>query len=349
VVGVITPWNAPIDILSKAIAPALAAGNTVVVKPSSLTPLGTEEVIRCLADAGVPEGVVNMVLGSGATLGQRMGEHMKIGRIAFTGGTETGKNLIRASASNVKRLSMELGGKSPLLLFEDGDADVAIDNLMAMIYPYAGEICVAPSRFLVQDTIYDEVVEKITDQVSKIRVGQPTDPETEMGPLVSKSQMERVLNYIEIGKQEGARLTTGGYQLTGEAYERGNYVAPTVFADVTGSMRIAQEEIFGPVVVIEKFSTEEEAFEMANDSIYGLGAAIFTKDVNRSLRFGKEVKAACMWVNTYGPGAGFGPSVCCVKQSGYSTLMGIKCMESYMDSKSFVVMNEGIRFGAFRG
>ncbi len=349
VCGVITPWNAPIDILSKAIAPALAAGNTVVIKPSSITPLGTAEVVKCLADAGFPKGVVNLVLGGGSDVGEAMGKNTRIGKISFTGGTETGRSLIRASASNIKKLSLELGGKSPVLVFEDADQDAAIDNIMSMIYSMAGELCVAGSRVLVQDTIYDGFVEKLSDRVSRIHVGLPEDPETEMGPVVSKEQKAKVLHYIELGKAEGGRLTTGGYELTDGIFAAGNFIAPTVFADVTNDMRIAQEEIFGPVLCVEKFSTEEEAFAAANDTIYGLGAGCFTADSGRAWRFAKEVSAACMWVNTYGPSASIASPICCMKQSGYSTLMGVACLESYMNLKNVSFMESPVQFGTFRG
>jgi len=349
VVGVITPWNAPIDIASKAIAPALIAGNTVVVKPSSIAALGVYAVVKCMEDAGFPKGVVNLVLGDGASLGNALGENSKVGKISFTGGTDTGRNLIKASASNIKKLSLELGGKSPIIVFEDADLDAAIDNAMTMLYTMAGELCVAGSRLIVQESVYDTFVERLTERVGKIRVGQTDDPETEMGPVISKSQMDRVLHYIELGKQEGARLTTGGYALTEGDFAKGYFIAPTVFADVTNDMRIAQEEIFGPVIAVEKFTTEEEAFAIANDSIYGLGAGCFTKDIARSLHFAKEVKAACLWVNTYGPSASIACPICCTKESGYSTLMGIQCIESYMDMKQVNLCDTPFSFGVFKG
>lgn len=349
VIGIITPWNAPIDIASKAIAPALAAGNTVVLKPSSLTPLGTLEVIKCMDEAGFPKGVINLVLGEGSKLGNALGENKKVGRISFTGGTETGRSLIRASASNIKKMAMELGGKSAAILFDDADVDAAVDNIMYIMFSMAGELCVSCSRILVQDTIYDEVVEKLAARVSKIRVGQSDDPEAEMGPMISKAQVERALYYIELGKKEGGRLVVGGYRLTDGEFAKGNFIAPTVFADVTNDMRIAQEEIFGPVLVVEKFSSEKEAFDIANDTIYGLGAGCYTKDLGRSLRFAKEVKAACMWVNTYGPSASMASPICCTKQSGYSTLMGIECLQSYMDMKNVSFMGAPFEFGWFKG
>lgn len=347
VVGVITPWNAPIDIASKAIAPALVAGNTIVLKPSSITPLGTHAVIKCMEDAGFPKGVINLVLGEGTALGNALGENTKVGKISFTGGTETGRSLIRASASNIKKLSMELGGKSPIIVFDDADLDAAIDNAMTMIFTMAGELCVAGSRLIVQEGIYDTFVARLTERVSKICVGQTDDPATEMGPVISRVQMERALYYIELGKAEGARLMTGGYRLTDGDFAKGYFLAPTVFADVTNDMRIAQEEIFGPVLVVERFSSEEEAFAIANDSIYGLGAGCYSRDVAKCLHFAKEVKAACMWVNTYGPSASMACPVCCAKQSGYSTLMGVQCIESYMDMKQVSLCDVPFQFGAF--
>ncbi len=348
VCGIIVPWNAPIDIASKAIAPALAAGNTVVLKPSSQTPFATALVVECLHEAGFPPGTVNLVLGSGETIGQAMAEHPKINKLNLTGGTETGRDIIRASASNIKKLSLELGGKSAICIFDDADLEAAVENAMYILYSSAGQLCVAGSRLLVQDTVYDRVLEILAEKAPKINVGAADDPEAEMGPVITERQRDRILEYIEIGKQEGARLLTGGKALTGGIFDKGFYIEPTVFADVKNDMRIAQEEIFGPVLVVERFNSEEEAFRMANDSIYGLGAGIYTNDTARGWRFAKEVKAACMWINTYGPSAGFGAPISCVKQSGYSTLMGLACLESYMDTKMVNFMSvDAFQFGWF--
>ncbi len=349
VVGLITPWNAPIVILINALAPAIAAGNTVVIKPSSITPLGTAEVVKCFADAGFPAGVINLVLGSGETIGDAMGNDPRIGKISFTGGTETGKSLIRASASNVKLLALELGGKSPVIVFEDADTDAAIDNIMSMIYSMAGELCIAGSRVLVQSSIYDAFVGKLADRVSRIHVGDPMDEDTEMGPVVSEVQMKKVLGYIETGKAEGARLVTGGHAMTDGEYAKGFFIEPTVFADVTNDMRIAREEIFGPVLCVLRFDTEEEAFDIANDTIYGLAAGCYTKDLGRAWRFAKTVTAAVMWVNTYGPSASENAPICCLKQSGYAVEMGLECLESFTLIKNVSFMEEPIMFGDFRG
>lgn len=340
VCGMLIPWNAPISVASKLIVPALAAGNSVVAKPSSNTPLGAIELFKALEGAGIPKGVANLVLGPGGTVGEAIGRNMRIGKVSLTGGTDTGRDLIRASAGNIKKLNLELGGKSPLMLFDDGDVDLAINNIMQSVYSSAGQLCIACTRILVQEGIYDEFCTKLVEKVKKIRVGLTEDPETEMGPLISKTQLERVLGYIEIGKKEGATLACGGYRITDEPLAKGNYIAPTVFKDVTNDMRIAQEEIFGPVLCVEKFTTEKEAFALANDSIYGLGAGIFTTDSARTWRFTKEVKAGCMWVNTYGVGLILDAPVSCTKQSGYGTLMGTACLESYMDSKQVTMANE---------
>ncbi|MEG1492491.1 MAG: aldehyde dehydrogenase family protein [Oscillospiraceae bacterium] len=349
VCGLIIPWNAPINIASKCIAPALAAGNTIVLKPSSMTPLATIMIVECLEQAGFPKGVVNLVLGSGEVIGTELGQNEKLGKVTLTGGTETGRSLIRASASNIKKLSLELGGKSAIMVFDDADIDLAIDNIMFIIFSSAGQLCVAGTRILVQDGIYTEFCRRLVERVNKIRVGPSNLPDTEMGPVISQAQLKRICNYIEIGKREGATLAAGGNVLTGGIYERGNYVAPTIFTDCGSDMRISREEIFGPVLAVAKFTDEQEAFDIANDSIYGLGAGIYTKDSARSWRFAKEVKAACMWVNTYGTSAGWGSPISCLKQSGYSTLLGVEGLEAYMDIKQISFSNSPAKFDWFKG
>lgn len=349
VCGLIVPWNSPISIASKCIAPALAAGNTIVVKPASITPLGAIAMFEAMEEAGFPKGVINLVLGPGEVVGNELGENVKIGKVTLTGGTETGKNLVRASASNVKKLSLELGGKSPILVFDDADIDVAVDNCMYSLFNHAGQVCVAGSRVLVQEGVYEAFCEKLVAGVKKIRVGMTEDPETEMGPVITRSQMNKILGYIEIGKEEGARLACGGKQITEGEFAKGNFIEPTVFLDCENRMRICQEEIFGPVLTVQKFGTEEEAFEKANDVIYGLGAAIYTADNGRVHHFIKEVKAACLWVNAYFASAALDAPISCCKQSGYSVLMGTDCLESYMDCKQVSIRLQGTKFGWFKG
>ena len=247
--------------------------------------------------------------------------------------------LVRASASNIKKLSPELGGKSSCIIFEDSDWETAIDNVMTTDFSTAGQLCVAPTRLLVQDTIYDKFCETLVSRVKKIRIGLTEDPETEMGPVISQAQLDRVLGYIEIGKQEGATLACGGHRITEAPLDKGYYVEPTVFIDVDNKMRIAQEEIFGPVICVEKFHTEEEAFDMANDSIYGLGGSVYTNDNGRAMRFTKAVKAACLYVNCYGGAATMDCPISCTKQSGYSCLMGVAGIESYTDVKTLTIIH----------
>lgn len=349
VCGLIVPWNSPISIAAKCIAPALAAGNTIVVKPASITPLGTIIMFECMEQAGFPKGVINLVLGEGSLIGNEIGENSLVGKVTLTGGTETGKNMIRASANNVKKLALELGGKSPILVFDDSDIECAVDNVMFSIYNHAGQICIAGSRVLVQEGVYDKFSQLLVEKVKKIRVGMSDDMDAEMGPVISEIQMKKILNYIDIGVKEGAKLACGGKRITDGPFAKGFFIEPTVFLDCTNDMRIAQEEIFGPVLVVEKFSTEAEAFRLANETIYGLGAAIYTNDVGRTWRFIKSVKAACLQVNTYFSVAALDAPTSCCKQSGYNTLMGTACLESYMDMKQVSVKNTPSKFGWFKG
>jgi betaine-aldehyde dehydrogenase len=347
VCGIISPWNSPVSIASKAIAPALAASNTIVVKPASITPLGTIKMFECMEKAGFPKGVVNLVLGSGSIVGQELGENMKIGKVSLTGGTETGRELIRASASNIKKLSLELGGKSPIIVFEDADLDIAANNIIYALYNNSGQVCVAGSRALIHEKIYAEFTEELVRRVKKIKVGAGAEADAQMGPVVSSDQLEKILRYIEIGKQEGARLAVGGNRMTEGRFAKGYFIEPTLFLDCVSDMRIVQEEIFGPVLTVGKFASEEDAWRLANDTIYGLGAAVFTRDVGRTQRFMREVKASCLWVNTYYASAGFDAPISCLKQSGYSTLMGVACVESYMDVKQVSMRHIPVKFPLF--
>jgi betaine-aldehyde dehydrogenase len=348
VCGLIIPWNSPVSIGSKCIAPALAAGNTIVVKPASIASLGLIKMFECMEQAGFPRGVINLVLGDGATVGREIGENPFVGKITFTGGTETGKDLVRSSSSNVKKLALELGGKSPVLVFDDADVDTAVNNIIFSLFNNAGQVCVAGSRVLVQEGIYEAFCNLLVERVRKIKVGMGEDPDAEMGPVISQVQMDKILEYIKCGQAEKARLVTGGHRITDGNFSKGFFIEPTVFVDCTNKMRIVREEIFGPVMVVGKFHTEDEAWDLANDTIYGLGAAVFTSDIGRAFRFTKQVKAACLWINTYFLSAGFDAPIYCLKQSGYSTLMGTACIESYMDTKQVSMRHTPTKFPWFR-
>lgn len=308
VVGLILPWNAPAMLLSWKAAPALAAGNCVVVKPAEAAPLVTLELARLWADV-IPAGVLNVIIGTGSGAGEYMIHHPGIDKFSFTGSTKVGRHIGEVTGGNIIPCTLELGGKSANIVFQDAQLDRALQFSMLAILATQGEVCVGGSRLLLQEDIYDEFLEKLKAKFESLRVGDPLEPTTQIGPLVSRAQMEKVLDYIEIGKAEGARLVCGGTRLTGGAYDQGFFVAPTIFADVDNSMRIAQEEIFGPVLSVIKFSTEEEAIQIANASDYGLGAALWTQNLPRAFRVGRALQAGTVWVNDYltsTPGNPFG-------------------------------------------
>ncbi len=332
VCGQIVPWNYPLLMAAWKLAPALAAGNTCVLKPSEFTPLTAVRLAELLHDLKLPEGVVNIVLGDGPTVGQPIAESTIVDKIAFTGSVNTGKRVATSALTNLKKVTLELGGKSPMVVFPDFDLDIAVDYALFAIYCNAGQVCSAGSRMIVEQSIYDQFVEKMAARAKKIRVGPGLEAETEMGPLVSESQLKRVLEYIEIGKKEGAKLVTGGDQPKGEKYGSGYYVNPTIFSDVKPDMRVVQEEIFGPVVVVQKFSTEEEAIELANNSVFGLAGAVFTNDITRAHRVVKQLRAGITWVNAYHntytecPWGGY-------KQSGWGRELGTFGLEAYTEVK----------------
>lgn len=308
VVGLILPWNAPAMLLSWKAAPALAAGNCVVVKPAAAAPLVTLELARLWAEV-VPAGVFNVIVGAGSGVGETMLHHPGIDKFSFTGSTGVGKHIGEVTGGNIVPCTLELGGKSANIVFKDAQLDRALQFSMLAILSTQGEVCVGGSRLLLQEDIYDEFLARLKEKFETLRVGDPMDPVSQMGPLVSEEQMKKVLEYIEIGKAEGARLVYGGKRLTGTAYNNGWFVAPTIFADVKNDMRIAKEEIFGPVLSVIKFSTEEEAIAIANDSEYGLGAAVWTRDLPRAFRVGRALQAGTVWVNDYltsTPGNPFG-------------------------------------------
>jgi aldehyde dehydrogenase (NAD+) len=297
VVGVIVPWNFPLMIAMWKIAPALACGCTIVLKPAELTPLTALRLGELALEAGIPPGVLNVVPGFGATAGAALVNHADVDKITFTGSPAVGRQILRGAAGNLKRVTLELGGKSANIIFADANLDAAVKAASAGIFFNTGQVCSAGSRILVQDAIYDEVVERMRERAQAVRVGNPRDRATTMGPLVSAVQMKRVQDYIEVGQREGARLITGGTRVG----ERGYFLKPTVFADVGHEMRISQEEIFGPVASIVRFADEADALRLANGTRYSLAAGIWSADIGRVHRVVRQLKAGTVWVNTFGP------------------------------------------------
>jgi acyl-CoA reductase-like NAD-dependent aldehyde dehydrogenase len=335
VVGQIIPWNFPLMMAAWKIAPALACGNSVVLKPAEQTPLSALRLAELLQEADLPAGVLNVVPGFGEVAGARLASHPDVDKIAFTGSTEVGKLIARASAeSNLKRVSLELGGKSPNIVFEDADMAKAVSGAFFGIFWNQGQVCSAGSRLFIQEKVYDQALDGLVKTVAETRIGPGIDPVTQMGPLVSRAQMDRVLNYIQVGNREGARLVAGGGRP--EGLTDGNFVEPTVFADVDGEMRIAQEEIFGPVVAAIPFRDEEDLVAKANSTIYGLVAGVWTKDVARAHRVAHALKAGTVYVNCYHivdpvtPWGGF-------KQSGWGRELGPYALDLYTEVKNVIV------------
>jgi aldehyde dehydrogenase (NAD+)/phenylacetaldehyde dehydrogenase len=331
VVGAITPWNFPLLQAMWKIAPALALGNTVVLKPASLTPLTALLFADLLREAGVPPGAFNVVPGPGATIGAAVAEHPGIDKISFTGETETGKKILRAAAGTMKRVSMELGGKSPNVVFADADLDAAAKGAINAIFYGKGELCSAGSRLLVEESAHDALLEKVVDRAKKMVPADPLHPKTRLGSLVSEKQRENVERYVEAGKSEGAKLVAGGKRAT--VGGKGAFFEATVFDAVRPEMRIAREEIFGPVLATLTFKDEKDAVAVGNSTIYGLAAAVWTRDVKKALRTAKALKAGTVWVNTYNyydPGLPFGG----YKESGFGRERGHYALEEYTQVKS---------------
>ena len=331
VVGAITPWNFPLLQAMWKIAPALALGNSVVLKPASLTPLTALLFADLLREAGLPPGAFNVVTGPGATIGAAMAEHPGIDKISFTGETETGKTILRAAAGTVKRVSMELGGKSPNVVFADADLDAAAKGAINAIFYGKGELCSAGSRLLVEESAHDALLEKVVDRAKKMTPGDPLHPKTRLGSLVSEKQRENVERYVEAGRSEGATLVAGGNRAA--VAGKGAFFEATVFDGVRPDMRIAREEIFGPVLATLTFKDEADAVAIGNSTIYGLAAAVWTKDVKKAFRTAKALKAGTVWVNTYNfydPGLPFGG----YKESGFGRERGHYALEEYTQVKS---------------
>lgn len=332
VCGMVSAWNFPISLAIWKIAPALAAGNTIVFKPAEITPMSAVILFELLQEAGYPKGVVNLVLGSGRVVGNEIAESHDVDKVAFTGSIGAGQSIMKAASGNMKQISVELGGKSPSVMFADADFDTAVDYALFGMFYNQGEVCSASSRILVEDTFYDEFMEAFIAKTKAIKIGNGMDKDVRMGPIISEEQMNTVLDYIDIGIKEGATLCCGGHRMTEGEYANGFFVEPTIFADVTPDMRIVKEEIFGPVVVVQKFHGEEEAIKLANDTDYGLAAGVFSNDLSKALRVIKKIRAGITWINTYGPvypEAPWGG----YKQSGIGRELGTYGLDDYTEVK----------------
>jgi aldehyde dehydrogenase (NAD+) len=332
VVGAITPWNFPLMLAVWKIAPALACGNTVVLKPASNTALSILKFAEYAREAGLPPGVLNIIPGGGSVVGNAMVDHPGIDAIAFTGSTEVGRQLMARAATTLKKVSLELGGKSPNIVFADADLDAAARGALNAIFYGKGEVCGAGSRLLVEASVHDELMEKISARAAKMVAGDPLHPKTRLGAIVSKAQIESVLSYVESGRSEGARLVAGGERAdigTG----RGYFMQPTIFTDVEPEMRIAREEIFGPVLATIRFDGLEDAIEKANATVYGLAAAVWSRDITKVHQVVRAIKAGTVWVNAYNlydPALPFGG----FKESGFGRDQGRDALEKYTQTKS---------------
>jgi acyl-CoA reductase-like NAD-dependent aldehyde dehydrogenase len=332
VVGAITPWNFPLMLAVWKIAPALACGNTVVIKPASNTSLSLLKFAEYAKECGLPAGVLNVVPGRGSVVGNAIVDHPGVDAIAFTGSTEVGKGLMARAAKTLKKVSLELGGKSPNVVFADADLDAAARGALNAIFYGKGEVCAAGSRLLVEESAHDELMSKVIERANKMVAADPLHPKTRLGAIVSKDQMDTVLSYIEAGKGEGAKLVAGGERAdigTGKGY----FVKPTIFDDVDPRMKIAREEIFGPVLATIRFNDAEDAVAKANATVYGLAAAVWTRDISKAHRIAKSIKAGTVWINTYNlydPALPFGG----FKDSGFGRDQGKDALEKYTQTKS---------------
>jgi (Z)-2-((N-methylformamido)methylene)-5-hydroxybutyrolactone dehydrogenase len=333
VVALITPWNSPLLLLTHKLATALAAGNVAVIKPSEHASVSTLAFAELFTEAGFPGGVINVVTGFGHEAGAALTAHPAIAKIAFTGSESGGRRINEAAAPDFKHVALELGGKSPNIVFEDADMQAAVIGAIAGIFAASGQTCIAGSRLLLQRPIHDRFVETLVKIAAEARIGDPMNPETNVGPIATQAQFDKVLHYIALAKREGAHCALGGGPYRGAGAQGGRFVAPTIFTGVHNQMRIAREEVFGPVLSIIPFDTEEQAFEIANDTPYGLAAGVWTSDIGRALRASERLQAGTIWVNTYrmgGPSTPFGG----YKRSGLGREGGTEALKEWVNTKT---------------
>jgi (Z)-2-((N-methylformamido)methylene)-5-hydroxybutyrolactone dehydrogenase len=340
VVGIVVPWNSPVLLLSWKLAAALAAGCTIVAKPAEQTPASTLEFAKLFEEAGFPPGVFNVATGDGPTAGRALVRHPGVDKVAFTGSTETGISIMKDAADHLARVSLELGGKSPNIVFEDADLEAAANGVVAGIFAATGQTCMAGSRLFVQESVHDELVERLSDRAATIKLGDPLDPDTEMGPVAFPQQLVKILNFIRSGREDGAELAFGGARPDNQALSDGYFVEPTIFTRVRAEMEIAREEIFGPVLSVMPFADEQEVIARANDTRYGLAAGVWTNDVRRAHRVANELQAGTVWINAYRT-VSFNTPFGGMKMSGFGRENGLDSIDNYTSVKAVWVELSG--------
>lgn len=342
VVAAITPWNSPLLLLVWKLGPALAAGNTLIAKPSEITPVSTLRIAELAAEAGLPAGVFNVLTGLGAP-GAALTIHEGVDKVAFTGSTSTGQAIASAAGKSLKSVSLELGGKSPNIVFEDADLDSALNGLIAGIFGASGQTCMAGSRILVQESIYDKVVAELVTRTERIKVGDPQSSDSEMGTIACQAQYDKVRHYIEVAKNEGAKLVAGGVPAVVEGFENGLFMRPTVFADVNNDMTIAREEVFGPIAAVIPFTDEDDAIRIANDTEFGLAAGVWSTNIQRAHRVAAKLQAGTVWINNYRK-TGYSTPFGGFKQSGVGRENGPNALLEYTEEKSvWVDTGQGVK------
>ena len=347
VCGQIIPWNYPLLMAAWKLAPGLAAGNVCILKPAEATPLTAIRLFELILECGLPEGTAQLLLGPGNGPGHALAASPLVDKIAFTGGTATGRNILAAAAGNLKKVTLELGGKSPCIVFADADLDVALEYALFACFAGQGQVCSAGSRLVLERSIADSFLARLATAASGIVLGDGMDPNTEMGPLITTQHTQRVLDYIQSGVDEGARLLCGGHRLTSGPHAKGNFVTPTIFANTRPEMRIVREEIFGPVLSVQLFDTESDAIRVANDTVYGLAGGVFTRDGGKGLRVLRQLRAGITWLNTYHPTFNEAPWGG-YKQSGWGRELGTWGLDEYLETKQINIALNPARLGWFR-